>query len=1449
MEPKQEHSEEELKKMSIFQLNRIVRERNIQMQGRRDKQNLIKHILDEQSGSHGSFTQEFFKRFSKSGPKHELASVKADKGDAESLNLRSRKQEELEREMASMDKFMAGHFKGPGGPRALPPASEEKKKGISGFLEGLDHLGVKKEKEAEITQTRRRKRLSESSLSLKEHKPTKEELEAELTDEMGKMEALLNKILPEKEEPKEIEVRPKFPDRPKRSRKPLKPRDPMDGKKVDEGLTNGHGMSIGAGITNGHGISNVSGLTNGHGITNGSGISLGAGFTNGLSKGMGFINGNGLTNGNGLVNGTGLTNGNGLTQGSSLLRYFYLRKEKGQFQTSAVRRQVRISMIQSRVRRETVMASLIVLTLLMIPIFIYFTGLQESSFISIDGKFDDWDGVPLYIDTFDPGLDPNIDIQHCSITDRGSDLSVHIKVRGNAIEGSFIENRTRSTGNAEIPYRVYGEDTINIYLDSDGNSSTGYSYGMIGAESMIEIAGSQGEPTTSKAFKFKGGNQNDHQGFEYFMPVQVAVKGSDLEAQLWHSEEVLKGGKTLEARIEMRNYDQDFDISDDIIGLEKGSVIIREEIIAPELIEVSGLPYKTVFSIIEIEPKNKDSKISEIGLRINGDCPIEDINDIMLIRDVDKNGIINDLDVALPTTFTGNSVVFNEPISIKNGNINKFLLIVTFKNTASGSSIGIRIDHSTSVTEPRMTLDSSIMPGVDLVSTYLGRIPDSIVIDGAFGDWNNIEKVKDNLDRDASASSRSKNNDLKEWRVDRENSKLFINVEVFGDMLGGTTVPLSPYFQNIDLWQGNDLDGDGVYDQVDPNPNDPRDTDLDSLPDDYEVVMMGTDPNEADSDGDGITDDKDFAPLDPSIWEYVPPSNGDLEELIGEDGIYIFQNLEDPDVGYQPGWLPFKADYVQIIKGKYGTVLSSQLLSFKGNDEDVFNFTLVNDVPLAIDQHRLETMIDLSSINAGNELGLFVVSVNWDNSTRDTFEYGIDQNGSILESDHRSIELFNDAFNGPAVPGDYSDPLEISQMMKMGQTNTDTFQNLIENSFKWVVEFKTIGSGRLSISGDLENDVLVHKLDLFNEKAREFEEVEGAYVNGRIVYDWGYRMGKFELIPISNNISIEMEFGNIVQAHYQSDETGKQLRSNMNYPGSEDENTIKNQTLSSNDIEKIKLDLMDFKTLEGTTTPENVSSLGNTEDIASSEGNGKIDSPTIIRTRAPTGGWPPAWSLVVTDPVDQLPTLPYLDITEIYANNSATYLYLRMDLVSLTGVGLGSEWQIYFQTDYTSNNWTVIGLFASWNTTRGFVIYMFNTTDNTTWTLQDGGFLGGYWRSADIDDDGDGVFDDWGYSFGGVAGLANSICFYIKLDKLGGGNLLSPGSGMPMYGRTSSTNSGGTTTPRDRAPNTGVGVYAVVPELEMLAIPALTVIFMIFYGRRKLKRGGKHKRHGKENSC
>ncbi len=145
-----------------------------------------------------------------------------------------------------------------------------------------------------------------------------------------------------------------------------------------------------------------------------------------------------------------------------------------------------------------------------------------SDEIVIDGAFADWDSkrelpdaqsdvkrlttnTPGKGNTLDQAL-PNIDISGMRIAEDNGKLSFYLRVEGEMMGGAatlddvterFVDMQSISTGGVHsgelpaLPVKL-GEDMTCIYIDSDGDPSTGYQYCGLGADHLISITGKYG---------------------------------------------------------------------------------------------------------------------------------------------------------------------------------------------------------------------------------------------------------------------------------------------------------------------------------------------------------------------------------------------------------------------------------------------------------------------------------------------------------------------------------------------------------------------------------------------------------------------------------------------------------------------------------------------------------------------------------------------------------------------------------------------------------------------------------------------------------------------------------------------------------------------------------------------------------------------------------------------
>src|SRR5437016_7300187 len=217
--------------------------------------------------------------------------------------------------------------------------------------------------------------------------------------------------------------------------------------------------------TSTRGAGKVNGLVNGRGRVNG--LVNGIGRTNGLVNGVGRVNG--------LVTPTGRVNGlmgeqgrvNGTISGTRSVR--------------AGRKEIRVSSPSKRVRYLAIGAATLFAILVAGFLFIPISGPTPP--IVIDGSFGDWASVPKF-DAATVASDPYVSIvDYASLVD-GNSLYLFASTRG----GMFGDSSAY--------------DGVYFLIDADGNPSTGYQFGGIGAEGVVEIFGSNNTVAGARLYGF-----------------------------------------------------------------------------------------------------------------------------------------------------------------------------------------------------------------------------------------------------------------------------------------------------------------------------------------------------------------------------------------------------------------------------------------------------------------------------------------------------------------------------------------------------------------------------------------------------------------------------------------------------------------------------------------------------------------------------------------------------------------------------------------------------------------------------------------------------------------------------------------------------------------------------------------------------------------------------------
>jgi hypothetical protein len=478
------------------------------------------------------------------------------------------------------------------------------------------------------------------------------------------------------------------------------------GGRSARGVTNG--LAIGKGFTNGRGRNKgrVNGLTNGAGLTNGRGRVKGAGLTTARGRVNGLINGNGLTNGFGLINGGGIG------------------------------KNIRMSFVRSRAK--PILKALFVFAVFLIPTIMFFLYIDDDEYITIDGKFGDWNGVTSYRDSLEDQVN-NSDVNIIEYRmDRDNDLaSFYLRVDGGVMGGAV------SSTEASL-------DTVQIFIDSDQDKATGYSIGGLGADHMIDISGYNGSVIDAKQMKFEGDGrkQSDWNGWETVIGVKAEATRDELETQFWLPENEMPTND-LDVYFRIGDSDGNEDFSDGVISTKPGVLVVRQRSIASDILT------EGIEDVLELELTARGKSIT-----------------------VDS--------IIVTNTGTGEIPPIHTPITVEEDETYTHIVPLNTYSANPGDLIDVKISSADDISVNRGKV-SLIGDGA---KAYFERAPGSITIDGAFGDWANIGATKD-LDTEP---VRNDNVDINEYKIDRGEMDISFYFSVQGRMMGGTRIPMVPRF-------------------------------------------------------------------------------------------------------------------------------------------------------------------------------------------------------------------------------------------------------------------------------------------------------------------------------------------------------------------------------------------------------------------------------------------------------------------------------------------------------------------------------------------------------------------------------------------------------------------------------------------------------------------------------
>ena len=248
-----------------------------------------------------------------------------------------------------------------------------------------------------------------------------------------------------------------------------------------------------------------------------------------------LLTGYGLVNGRGRVN--GLINGNGFVNGGSISDVRLPRN-------NLFHRYAAIATFLMAV-------FLIVNTAMHVPV-------ESRKAIQIDGSFADWQPVGKFHDAT-RSSNPDTNLTSYSLVLEGSTLFFMADVEGSL----FADNQ--------------GIDSFYLFLDADGDNSTGYSCGAIGAEYMVAVEGFNSSVSSTSLEAFTGQDRLDWNHWSGIGGATVAVSGGRLEGMIETTGLTISYGGRLLARFAVDDQEGGMSLSTILIGPSHSALKVTQK--------------------------------------------------------------------------------------------------------------------------------------------------------------------------------------------------------------------------------------------------------------------------------------------------------------------------------------------------------------------------------------------------------------------------------------------------------------------------------------------------------------------------------------------------------------------------------------------------------------------------------------------------------------------------------------------------------------------------------------------------------------------------------------------------------------------------------------------------------------------------------------------------------
>ena len=335
--------------------------------------------------------------------------------------------------------------------------------------------------------------------------------------------------------------------------------------------------------------------------------------------------------------------------------------------------------------------------------------------IAIDGDFSDWDDVPMYTDSPDNPR-PDVTVKSYAIDFERNHLSFYVQAVGIVLGD------------------INGYDTFYFFIDSDGDTTTGYRVDNFGADFVIQVHGGDNIVADAQTFAFLGDDQYNWTAFVGLERVDAEASGRMMEVQ---------------TTIHSLSLEEDFLVlfcaNDHEGGQSCSSVPVGED---PGALLVEQSRFR---SIVE----RRLEQVMEVRFTA-------------MASDV----IVNDISIVV----SGGATVETPqlPFTVAEGTTTTKLITADLTLAPIGALI-------TATVESVLADRPSTIRG-EVVKAYIEEIPVGIVIDGFFEDWTTGNP-------DAADPSLGSNVDMIEHEAVEGQADAFFHVKVSGNIMLGTFAP------------------------------------------------------------------------------------------------------------------------------------------------------------------------------------------------------------------------------------------------------------------------------------------------------------------------------------------------------------------------------------------------------------------------------------------------------------------------------------------------------------------------------------------------------------------------------------------------------------------------------------------------------------------------------------